>query len=133
MSVLSAFAGQPQQALDYAYVALRLSPRDPFAFRIHMASALANILLENYEAVLRSAEQGIAQNPRAIVLFRYKTIALNELGRTKEAQILRDQTLDMMPSFSTHAFIHNIAFSAGVAETLWNRYQELLLRAGFPE
>ncbi len=87
--MLSAYLALADQALERAAVALRLSPRDPLAFRVYIAMALANIVKGDYEAMLESSDRGVALNPRSLNFHYHRAIALTKLGRPEEAAAAR--------------------------------------------
>jgi adenylate cyclase len=103
-AMLHAYRGRSEIAIEHAQRALRLSPRDPMAFRIHMAFCFAYLSAGNYDQVLDYANRGLELNPRAVLLLRQKIVALAHLDRLEEARIAASQYMAQAPTFSTKAY-----------------------------
>jgi adenylate cyclase len=131
--LLSSFAGLHEQSLEYADIALRLSPRDPLAFRIYLARALAHLCVGDYDAVLENTELGLNLNPRALVLHRYKVISLALLGRSAEAKNEKERFLQPLPNFTIGEYVASMRDERGAAEALWRPTLDGLTKAGYPE
>lgn len=132
-SLLSSYTAAADQALERAEVALRLSPRDPFAFRTYIAISLANIVKEDYEALLESGNKGVSLNPRPINFHYHRAIALAQLGRMDEAKAARNLVLDIDPSFRITEYVSYCRNDIGVSDGLNDPLEIGLRRAGFPE
>ena len=130
--MLSSFAGLHEQSLEYADIALRLSPRDPLAFRIYLARVFAHLCAGDYNAVLENTELGLNLNPRAINLHRFRVISLALLGRSAEAKIEKERFLQLLPDFTVDEYISSIRDGRGAAEALWRPTLNGLTKAGFP-
>jgi adenylate cyclase len=132
-SMLSAYLGLADQALERAAVALRLSPRDPLAFRVYTAMVIAHFLKGDHAAHLDCCVKGAALNPRSMNFQYHRAIALTELGRLDEAAEARSRTLDLAPDFSVGKYIRYVVDNIGVADVLARRMEDGLRKAGFPE
>ncbi|CUH45865.1 adenylate/guanylate cyclase domain-containing protein [Ruegeria atlantica] len=132
-SLLYSYIAAADQALERARVALRVSPRDPFAFRTYIAVSLANIVKGDYEALLRSGDKGISLNPRAINFHYHRAIALAQLGRMNEAENARNLVLEIDPGFRISEYISYCRDEIGVSDGLNVPLENGLRMVGFPE
>ena len=131
--LLSIYAGNPKQAIKRAETALRLSPRDPSAFRAYAARCLSAIMQGDMEMLLECAGKGSDINPRAMVFLHHKAVALTELGRPDEAARERQRHMDARPGFNIRGYIQALSTDIPVVEALWQPMQDYLRKAGFPE
>jgi adenylate cyclase len=102
--LLHAMHNRPEVALERAGQALRLSPRDPMAYRIHAGSTIAHVGLRDWEGVLRSVERGrVFEN--SVTSFRhFEIVALVHLGRLDRARLLAQRFIAVNPSFTIGKF-----------------------------
>jgi adenylate cyclase len=131
-SMMSSFAGLSDQSLEHATMALRLNPRDPMAFRVHLAMTLAYIGKGDFACALERAEAGLALNPRIVSTLRLKIICLSELGHKAEANRQLEYYLSMAPNFRTDEFINSFRNLIGCAESVWRPLREYMINVGFP-
>ena len=131
-SVLASMSGRPDDAIAFADMGLRLSPRDPMAFRAYMGKALAYMQTEDWESMLPIVKQGAALSPDAAAFQRYFAIAYAGLDRTDEAKEAADRLVMRMPSFTVSSFVGFVR-EAGVCEELLTITSKMLLKAGAPE
>lgn len=86
-SLLSSYLAAADPALEQAKIALRLSPRDPFAYRTYIAVSLAHIVKGDHEALLESGNKGVSLNPRPINSHYHRAVALAQLGRMMKPKL----------------------------------------------
>ena len=104
-AMLHAYRGESAAAIERAGRALRLSPCDPMAFRTYMALCFAHLSARNYDQVLNYADRGLELNPRALLLLRFKIVALAQLGRLEEARVAASQHMAQAPSYRIKTFM----------------------------
>ncbi len=82
---LLAFMDRGEEAVAHTQHARNLSPLDPHKYFYDSLSATAQLANKNYEAALELAEMSLTANRRHTSTLRVQTIALQSLGRGKEA------------------------------------------------
>jgi adenylate cyclase len=132
-SLLCVYLGRPEDAIRRAEVGLRLSPRDPVAYRAHTAMCLACIMQGDFAGVLANATIGHRLVPRASLFVRYRMIALFRLGRLDEAAALRPLHDELVPNFRVGPYVDVVRTTVGLDERLWQPMRGALLDLGFPE
>lgn len=76
-SLLHAYGGHADEAIEHGQQALRLSPRrDPMAFRIYMALSFAHLAVQDFHKLLEHARLGRALNNRVLIFNRMEIIGL---------------------------------------------------------
>ncbi|HUH85298.1 MAG TPA: adenylate/guanylate cyclase domain-containing protein [Stellaceae bacterium] len=135
LAIANAYLGHPENSVEYAEKAVRLSPRDPFLFFFQADEGFPLILLGEAEraiVVLRRAVAGAPQwpIPRALL-----AAALAEAGREDEAReelaryvALGGPTPRTIAQFRVQLPSDNATFRAQV-----ERITEGLRKAGMPE
>jgi adenylate cyclase len=124
VALLEGLRGDPRRALEACAQAERLSPKDPMAFRLHSARAVAGWALGDWESVLKDARLVLASVPGLAYVRALQVIALAELGQMDEARTVAARLLDRFPDFR---FVDNAArlrrFEAvrGAPLDAWNR------------
>ncbi|MGR3678493.1 MAG: tetratricopeptide repeat protein [Paracoccaceae bacterium] len=132
-SLLCAYTGAAEDALERAKLALRLSPQDPFAFRTYVAVSLAQLVKGDFEALLQSGTKGTSLNPRPINFHYHRAIALAHLGRRDEALIARNRVLEIDPRFRIGTYLSYCRDEIGTSEILNRALEDGLQNAGFPQ
>lgn len=132
-ALLHAYAARPAEAIERAERALRLSPRDPLAFRTYLALCVAHQAAGVPERVLHYAALGLELSPRTLVLLRYRIVALVRLGRMEEARAEALRHMKQAPEFRVGAYVAAIRDVMHFAEALWAPTAEALRRAGIPD
>jgi TolB-like protein/Flp pilus assembly protein TadD len=94
------FVGEPQRALPLLRRAERLSPRDPKAWYLAAAAALAHFGLAQFEEAAGWARKALAQNPRFAGSLRALAASLAKLGRADEAAEVVRRLLEIEPSLT---------------------------------
>lgn len=102
-----AFMGRFQDARVAASTFLRLSPRDPRAWRVLSHLTLAAYAEGEHALAADVARRGIRANPAQPTLYRWLIAALGQLGRVEEAQVvIRDVNELLRPmTFDDYAVV----------------------------
>lgn len=98
-SPTSAYLGDGADAVRRAETALRLSPSDPFAFRIHCFLSLAHYTAGAFEEAAHWGQLSMRENPRYTAGLRAAAASLIALGRTAEARDVANTIRALEPSF----------------------------------
>jgi adenylate cyclase len=103
-SIVRAWAGEAERAIEWAEKGLRLSPFDPFAYGAWHGVAIARFRQGGYEDAADAARKAIQRNPG----FSYPRVilaaALVNLGRIDEAKMEAVRVLALQPGFSIAEF-----------------------------
>ena len=132
-SFLSVYTGDAEGAVRKAETGLRLSPRDPLAFRAYVALCLAHVLTGEFEKVLDYASRGLSMNPRATLMLRYRLLACLKLGMKEEAEKARRRHDEIYPSFRIGDYLALARDTLKSDPRLWSAVVGALREAGFPE
>jgi len=126
-SPTSAYLGDGADAVKRAETALRLSPRDPFAFRIHCFLSLAHYTNGSFEEAAHWGQLSMQENPRYTAGLRAAAASFVAVGRKSEARAIGTSIRALEPSFR-----------ADPARLLWcdpqqrEQYSQHLIEAGLP-
>jgi TolB-like protein len=86
-SIVLAWAGEAERAIDWGEKALRLSPFDSWNFVACLAIALARFQRGCYEEAASAARKGIQCNPAFSICYMALAAALAALGKLDEAKV----------------------------------------------
>jgi TolB-like protein len=130
LAVQLAFAGEAEQAIEEAEIAIRLSPRDPELFCFFVAIGTAHFVAGRFEQAAAWAEKSIRERAGVPGPRRLLATSLAHLGRVDEAREVVRRVLEITP----HATVANIqrAIHFGRPKDL-ERYISGLRLAGLPE
>jgi TolB-like protein len=92
-----AMLANPDEALAMLARAERLSPRDPKAWYMASAAALAHFAAGRFEQAAGRARAALAHNPRFTRTLRVLAASLAKLGRTEEAASVMRELLRLEP------------------------------------
>jgi TolB-like protein len=87
-------------AIKHFEHALRLSPRDPFAWSIKTGMAIGHFIERRWVEALAWAEKALHDNPNFYLPIRIKIAACGHLGRTAEAQDALRAAIELDPETS---------------------------------
>jgi adenylate cyclase len=122
IAMLEYLYGTPVRALERVENVLRLSPRDPQAFRTFMVLSGAHRLLQNYEQAIEYAREGLRLNPKVIDFHITQIACLVWLKRPNEAGEAVQKLLVRIPEFRITAYLDGVqrfpAFSAELRDAL---------------
>jgi adenylate cyclase len=134
LSLVNSFLGRPQQALEYADKAIRLSPRDPLLYVFQFEKGMALALLHRDQEALEWLRQAAAGAPQWPLLQVFLAATLSLTGQEAEARAALARYLALGGAARTLAQwraqlpSHNPVFLS-YAE----RFAEGLRKAGMPE
>lgn len=94
-----ALAGESQPAIDDAYRALRLSPRDPLGYLPHMAILIAHLWRREYDAAIAAGHKAIEMAPRYPMSYAWLIVAECERGNVAEAERQVRRLAEVLPGF----------------------------------
>jgi tetratricopeptide (TPR) repeat protein len=127
-SIVRAWAGEAERAVEWAEQALRLSPFDPFAFGAWHAIAISRFRQGRYEDAANAARKAVQRNPGFSALHVILAAALVRLGHLDEAKATALRVLGLQPGFSIAEFFAVIDSAPEIATPM----TEALRAAGLP-
>jgi adenylate cyclase len=128
-SVVFAFGGEAERAIEWADLALRLSPLEPSRASAFVSSAIGHYHRGQYEAAAAAAQKAVQANPGFSYCHMALAAPLVKLGRTPEAKAAAARVLALEPTFRcSHAFA-----AAGTAPAVAEALSEALRAAGLPD
>jgi adenylate cyclase len=127
-SVVMAYAGQAERAIDWAERALRISPLDRLNYLSFHALALGHFLRGRYEEAASAASRAVQSNPSFSVSHCLLVAPLAKLGRLEEAKAVAMRVLGLQPSFSAAGFCAALALPTELAKPMAEAWRE----AGLP-
>jgi TolB-like protein len=117
-------------AIKHFKQALRLSPRDPFAWAIYSGMAAGHFIEGRFAEALDWAETALHDNPKFFLPVRIKIAACGHLGRLAEAQDALRAHMETDPEASISKWERILGAVQGPAS---ESYVEGLHKAGMPE
>lgn len=126
--VVQAYAGNAERAMEWAKLALRVSPNDRLTYVAHNVLALGHILLGQFDEAAHAARLAVQSNPDFSVCYSLLAAALAELGQVEPAKAAARQVMALQPSFSSHEF----CAGADAVPALANALTQAWRRAGLP-
>ncbi|WP_422003490.1 tetratricopeptide repeat protein [Reyranella sp.] len=128
-SCTSGYRGDGPVAVLRAERALRLSPRDPFAFRHESMLAQAHYINGHHELAVEWGERALASNPRFSSNLRVLIAALVALGRNERAAAHAKALLAAEPGFRILSWARRTPFRGALLDGVVARLRE----AGLPD
>jgi tetratricopeptide (TPR) repeat protein len=128
-SVVLAWAGEAERAIEWADRGLRLSPFDPYRATAFVASSVGHFQLARYDESIAIARKAIQTNPGFSVCYMVLAAPLAKLGRIEEARAAAARVLELHPAFTIDTQMTGI----GCAPVLSAPFSEALRAAGLPE
>jgi TolB-like protein len=120
----------PKAALQLLQRAERLSPRDPRAWSMATAQALAHFVEENYEQSANCAKKALAQNPRFAIALRLLAASQARTGALDQAAETMKKVLEIEPQLTTSKLRARLPF---MPQNIWMNLAGGLILAGMPE
>jgi len=120
----------PKTALQLLQRAERLSPRDPRAWSMATAQALAHFVEGNYEQSATCAKKALAQNPRFAIALRLLAASLAKTGASDQGSETMKKILEIEPQLTTSKLRARVPF---MPQSIWTHLKEGLVQAGLPE
>jgi adenylate cyclase len=128
-SIVRAWAGEAERAIEWAEKGLRLSPFDPFAYGAWHAVAIARFRQGRYEDAANAVRKAIQRNPGFSYPRAILAAALVKLGHIDETKMEAARVLALQPDFSITEFFAVNAAAPEIAVPM----TEALRAAGLPE
>jgi TolB-like protein len=128
-SIVLAWGGEAERAIDWGKKALHLSPFDSWNVVARYAISLAHFQRERFEAAASSARLGIQCNPALSLCYFALAAALAALGKLDEAQTAVARLLAVQPGFS----IARHCVGVGAVAALSDPLSKALRNAGLPD
>ncbi|MBO9648174.1 MAG: winged helix-turn-helix domain-containing protein [Variovorax sp.] len=98
-SVMLAWGGEAERAIEWSQRGLRLSPFDSWAWAAFDAQALGHFHCGRYEEAAQAAYRSVQANPAHSITHVQLTAALTRLGRLQDAKAAAARVLDLHPTF----------------------------------
>jgi adenylate cyclase len=99
-SVVFAFGGEGERAIEWADRGLRLSPFDLYRSSAFIASSLGHYQLGEYDEAVAAARKGVQANPAFSIAYLALAAPLAKLGRLDDAKAAAARILQLQPGFS---------------------------------
>ena len=128
-SVILAFAGEAERAIEWGERGMRLSPFDPWAFSAYHALTLAHFHHGHYEAAADAAHKAVQSNPAFSFSYMLLAAPLAKLGRLEEAKAAAARVLELQPAFRYSRQFSGVDCAPALAASL----SEALRASGLPE
>src|SRR5262245_10811298 len=125
-----AFAGQHQEAIERAEVAIRLSPFDPMTALSLGTIAVAHYTAGRYAEAVRYTQQAARLRPGFQGAHRLHCASLAQAGRLDEAQSLLATVRGEQPQLSVAWIKANVPYQT---PTLMERFLEGMRKAGLKD
>jgi TolB-like protein len=98
-SVMFAWGGEAERAIEWSERGLRLSPFDSWAWAAFDAQALSHFHRGRYEQAAQAAHRSVQANPAHSITYVQLAAALARLGRVDEAKRAAARILELQPTF----------------------------------
>jgi len=127
-SVILAWAGEAESAIEWAERGLRLSPFDPYRSSAYISSSLGHYQRSRYEEAAATARKAIQSSPGFSVCHMVLAAPLAKLGRLEEAKAAAARVLELQPAFRCSQQFAGM----GCPPALNTSLSEALCAAGLP-
>jgi adenylate cyclase len=128
-SVVLAWGGGAERAIEWAQHGLRLSPFDPWAFAAFGSLTLGYFQRGRYEEAANAAYKAVQSNPAHSINHVLLAAPLAKLGRLDEAKAASARVLELQPSFRYGRQFSGVDCAPALAASL----SEALSATGLPE
>ena len=128
-SVILAWAGEAQRAIEWSERGMRLSPLDPWAFAAFDAQAMGYFHLSRYDKAAQAAHKSVHANPAHSITYVQLAAALVKLGQLEEAKAAAAKVLELHPTFRYGRQFAGVDCAPALAATMG----EALRTVGLPE
>jgi adenylate cyclase len=110
-SIVRAWKGDDDIAVEQGKLALRLSPFDPLIYVPYVGLAYAHFASRRFEEAAAAASRAMQSNPRFSVPYILRTAALAEAGRTADASAMALRLLELEPGLTTSVAIRSARYA----------------------
>jgi adenylate cyclase len=128
-SILLAWAGESERAIEWGERGLRLSPLDPWRWGAFYSSALGHFHRGHYEEAAAAARKAVQYSPTFSQTHMVLAATVSKLGRLEEAKVAAARVLELQPAFR----YSRLFASMDCEPTLVAALSEALRAAGLPE
>jgi TolB-like protein len=128
-SVILAWGGEAERAIDWSERGMRLSPLDSWAFAAFDAQAMGHFRLGRYDRAAHAAYKSVHANPAHSITYVQLAAALAKLGRLEEARAAAAKVLELHPTFRFGRQFAGVDCAPALAASM----SEALRAAGLPE
>ena len=125
-----ALSGQPEKAIEFADIAIRLNPNDPVMWMVLGHKAFAFALLGNFDEAIRLLEQSCQFPSAQFIPFMALASLYAIVGRTKDAAAALEHAKELEPKLSMRKMEEYLENADGkLRDILFDGFQ----KAGLPE
>jgi adenylate cyclase len=128
-SVVLAWGGGAERAIEWAQHGLRLSPFDPWAFAAFGSLTLGHFQRGRYEEAANAAYKAVQSNPAHSINHVLLAAPLAKLGRLDDAKAASARVLELQPAFRYGRQFSGVDCAPALAASL----SEALSATGLPE
>jgi TolB-like protein len=128
-SVMLAWGGEAERAIEWSERGMRLSPLDPWAFAAFDAQALSHFHLGRYDKAAQAAYKSVHANPGHSITYVQLAAALGKLGRLEDAKAAAAKVLELHPTFHYSRQFAGVDCEPALAASMG----EALKTVGLPE
>lgn len=128
-SIMHAYIGHYDRAIELALMALRLSPMDPMNYQPYIALTVASYCTDRFEDASRYATLAIQANPVFSLLHVFLIASNVKLGRADAAQAAAGRLLEIESTFTIGKF-KQIGY---LRSSLIEQVADALRTAGLPD
>jgi adenylate cyclase len=128
-SVILAWTGEAERAIEWGERAMRLSPFDPWAFAAFHSLTLGHFHRGRYEEAANAAHKAVQSNPAHSISYMLLAASLAKLGRLEEAKAAAARVLELQPAFQYSRQFSGVDCAPALAASL----SEALRATGLPE
>jgi TolB-like protein len=128
-SVILAWGGEAERAIEWSERGMRLSPLDPWAFAAYDAQAMGHFHLGRYDKAAHAAHKSVHANSAHSITYVQLAAALAKLGRLKEARASAAKVLELQPTFRFSRQFAGVDCAPALAASM----AEALRMVGLPE
>jgi len=128
-SVILAWAGEADRAIEWADRGLRFSPFDLYRASAFISLSIGHFHRGQYEEAATAARKAVQSAPGFSVCYMALAASLAKLGRIEEAKAAGARLLELQPAFHIHRNLDGVGCVPALAVSL----SEALRAAGLPE
>jgi tetratricopeptide (TPR) repeat protein len=128
-SVILAWGGEAERAIEWSERGMRLSPLDPWAFAAYDAQAMGHFRLGQYDKAAHSAYKSVHANPTHSITYVQLAAALAKLEQLEEAKAAAAKVLELHPTFRFSRQFAGVNCAPALAASMG----EALRMVGLPE
>jgi adenylate cyclase len=128
-SVILAWGGEAERAIDWSERGMRLSPLDSWSFAAYDAQAMGHFHSGRYDKAAHAAYMSVHANQAHSITYVQLAAALSKLGRLEEAKAAAAKVLELHPAFRYSRQFAGVDCAPALAASMG----DALRTAGLPE